>query len=98
MADLETKSMQKAYDWIRGKDEDAELGKGYPIVEFFPDGPHDPSQKLIDIVVTTTASAFGGKPVSLSLTDRSTVDESVEGDVLGELKYIRGKGPVHYVF
>jgi len=39
---------------------------------------------------------FLGQTRSSSLTDRPTVDKSVEGDVLGELKYIKGKGPVHY--
>ena len=66
MADVETKSTQKAYDWIRGKDEDAELGKGHPTAESFPDGPHDASQKLVDIVVTTPASTFLGANPSRS--------------------------------
>jgi len=36
----------------------AELPKDDPIVESFPDGPHDESEKLVDIVVITPASAF----------------------------------------
>ena len=58
MADVETKSTQKAYDWIHGKDEDAQFGSGHPIAESFPDGPHDAPQKMFDIVVTTPASMF----------------------------------------
>ena len=66
MADVETESTQKVYDWIRGKDEDARLGKGHPIAESFPNGPHDASQKLVDIVVTTPASMFLGVKLSRS--------------------------------
>ena len=66
MADVEIKSTQKAYDWIRGKEKDARLGKGHPIAESFPDGPHDASQKLVDIVVTTPASTFFGVNLSRS--------------------------------
>ena len=58
IADVESKSTQKVYNWIRGKDEDTELGGAYPIVKFFPDGPHDGTQELVDIVATTPASAF----------------------------------------
>ena len=60
MADVETESTQKAYDWIRGKDEGSELGKGHPIAKFFPDGPHDVSRELVDILVITPASTFLG--------------------------------------
>ena len=70
IADVETKSTQKVNDWIRGKDEDAELGGARPIVGYFPDGPHDASQKLVDIVVTTPASMFWGQ-TRLVLSDQS---------------------------
>ena len=69
------------------------------IAEYFPDGPHDASQELIDSVVTTPASTFWRKPISFSLTDQFTVDECVEWDIPGELQYVKGKDAVfRYAF
>jgi len=50
--------MQKVYDWIRHKDTEDRLHKGFPIAKSFPHGPHDESQELVDIVVVTPAGTF----------------------------------------
>ena len=63
---METKSTQKIYDWIRDKGEDPELGKRARIAKSFPDGPHDESQELVDIVVVTPASTFRRASLSRS--------------------------------
>ncbi|KAF9644443.1 hypothetical protein BDM02DRAFT_3190581 [Thelephora ganbajun] len=52
-ADVYNVSTQKVYDWIHNKDEGAMLPRGDPLVEYFPDGPHDQSLEQVDIVVVT---------------------------------------------
>ena len=63
---MNSKSTQKVYAWIRDKDEDAELSRGTPIVKSFPDGPHDESLEMVDIVITTPASTSWRANVSFS--------------------------------
>jgi hypothetical protein len=49
-------SIQKVYDWIRGKNADAEIARDIAIVERFPSGPHEKSLKKVEIVVITPES------------------------------------------
>ena len=54
--EVQTDSKQKVYDWIRRKDESAEILKNHLIVLAFPEGPHERSQNQVDIVVVTPDS------------------------------------------
>jgi len=51
-------SLQKAYDWIRNKDEDAEILRGDLVVKAFPNGPHDRLSHEVDIVVVTPKGTY----------------------------------------
>ena len=53
--DVETQSMQGVRDWFHGQVENAMLSDAMRIVKFFPDGPHDELEDLVDIVVVTSA-------------------------------------------
>ena len=46
-------STQKFSDWIHSKPEDDEIPWDEPLADFFPNGPHDKSKRLVDIVVVT---------------------------------------------
>ena len=45
--------MRSVYEWIRDKDPDTEIFKGFPLARFFPNGPHNQPEKQVDIVVDT---------------------------------------------
>ena len=94
---MESKSRQKVYAWIRDKDEDAELPRCTPIVESFPDGPHDESQGLVDIVIITPASTSWRSNVSFS---RPTVPQSMKAfKGMFWARYCTSRvGPVHCAF
>ena len=53
LKDLRTEPMQAVRDWFRDKTEDDELSWAERIVTLFPDGPYNPLDDLVDIVVVT---------------------------------------------
>jgi len=46
--------MQGVRDWFRDKNKDDKLPWGDRIVTSFPDGPYDPLDDLVNIVVVTS--------------------------------------------
>jgi hypothetical protein len=90
-------STQKIYEWIDRAAKDAQIPRRKPIVHLFPQGPHDISLEMVDIVVVTPASASPHPNLNPSLTGRPTVTEASHGTV-GEFKYVKGESFSNLVF
>lgn len=66
-ADVCRGSAQTVYDWINRRSDDARIARHKPIVKYFPQGPHDRSLKMVDIVIVTPDSESPtSEPGSLS--------------------------------
>jgi hypothetical protein len=63
LPEVHDESTQKVYDWINRRDKDAEMSRSEPIVDYFPNGPHEKSLGKVDIVVITPDSTPSRQPI-----------------------------------
>ena len=92
-ADVNNASTQMVYDWIRGQAQNTPIARTARISYHLPSNPDDRLDGLVDIVVVTPESASHHTNPNLSLTDHLAVEESMQGDVANESRYMKGKCP-----
>lgn len=83
-------SPQLVYDWINRQGDDTRITRRKPIAKFFPQGPHEETREMVDIVIVTPDSKSSRPDPTHSLIGHSTVTEASLG-VMGVLEYHKGE-------
>ena len=87
-------SLEQVHNWIHIGSPDDRIELFEALALHFPEGPHDPSKRLVDIVVVTPESAFQSWYTTQDrlLTNPCAVSEYIDlkGDPDGNLRHMKG--------
>ena len=87
------KSDDEVYEWIRKNGPGVAIPREHTMAILFPEGPHEETERRIDMVAMTPESALWFRSANRDRSDRCVVVEAMEfqADVDGNSRPMKGR-------